>query len=242
MKGPKMKKNSKNSSVSSAAVVSTPAVNSSAVSIDSFPAIPAMFNRLMRLNYGISTLEAKRVEIERAITAAPINLQAMQDDLKISQYIALQAQFGVEMPRSEAMKLLGLIRSNSSVNLTGDKIPVNKITVRSSETLELKANDKEILALYSRYGFMTHTEFVQRIQADGTAVSSAVLARYAGIAKQIAYLQGKQSNNGYLKDIQLDCTPIELLQQLSAHEKYQSDASTFALTKRAVRIWAALNN
>lgn len=195
----------------------------------------------MRLNYGISTLEAKRVEIERAITAAPVNLKNMADEVKISQYIALQAQFGVEMPRSEAMKLLGLIRTNSPVNLTGGKVPV-KTTVRSSETLELKANDLEILSLYRQYGFMTHTEFVQRIQSDGTAVSSAVLARYSNVSKQIAFLQGKQSNNGYLKDIQLDCTPLEMLSQLSAHEKYQNDASTFALTKRAVRIFAALNN
>jgi hypothetical protein len=219
-------------------VVSTP-------SIDSLPAIPAMFDRLRRLNHGIETLRAKATLLELAIDQAPINLQAISDDKRINAYIASQATFGVEMTRQQAVSLLQIVRLEQPVTLTGTRIPVS--IEREKNDLLLKENDKEIVSLYQKYGFLTQTRFIERIQVDKIVVSAAVLNRYVNIAKQVAYLQGKESNNGCLHDVckQVDMStvnPIAILDSLDNHPKAQKDKSTIALTKRAVKIWYHLSN
>ena len=241
-----MPKNSskKNTAVVSSSVVST-AVVSTAVSIDSLPAIPTMYARLRRLNHGIQTLTAKTQELERAISSAPINLQTLVDDVRINSYIANQLQFGIVINRQQAIQMLQIVRREQPVNLTGGRIPVS--VEREKNDLVLKENDKEIMALYQRYGFMTQSQFVEQIQRDSVTVSAAVLNRYVNVAKQVSYLQGKEQNKGCLNDVckSLDLAkvnPIELLDALDNHPKASSDKSTIALTKRAVKIWYHLQS
>lgn len=214
------------------------------VCVEDFPAIPMMFNRLMRLNHGIETLQGKAREIERAISSAPINLQAMQDDCKISAYIASQSQFGVVMSREQAMKLLQIVRAEQPVKLAGGRIPV-KVERDREPSLSLSDSDKRIMAVYKSHGFLTSKKLMGLLVTGGIQLESNDVNRYSNIAKQIAYLEGTQENNGYLADIAKTnnltaMSAVEILSALNDHPKSKTDASTFALCKRAVKIFAAL--
>jgi hypothetical protein len=224
----------------------TPCISTPAVTIDSLPAIPLMHNRLMRINHGISTLQAKAREIETAISRAPVNLQTIADDCKINAYITSQAQFGVEMSRDQAIKLLQIVRADQPVNLTGGRIPV-KVERDREPSLSLSDSDKRIMDVYKSHGFLTNKKLMGLLVQGSIQLESSDVNRYSNIAKQVSYLQGKEDNNGYLSDIAKDhdlssMTAIEILSALSNHPKAKTDQSTFALTKRAVKIWYHLNS